>query len=53
MSLMNVFVRCLGLLKCYGPDHGDANDCKGFMIIVILVNFINVCLMVMMIFSLK
>jgi len=21
----------VGLLKYYGPDHGDANDCKGLL----------------------
>jgi len=35
MSNMLV-VGFVGLLKYYGPDHGDANDCKGLIGVVIL-----------------
>jgi len=31
-----VLCGCIGLLKYYGPDHGDANDCKGLTSLVTL-----------------
>jgi len=32
----DAYLGCVGLLKYYGPDHGDANDCKGLIVVVIL-----------------